>query len=74
MTMQGDCVPATVMRLSTAFTLPEQELMTLADTKPSASAMICPAKTVSPFATTAFAGLPMCWFNAKTNSPFGRYV
>ena len=58
-----------VRRFSTAFTVPEQDEMTLAETKPSASAMHWPTSTGSPFFTMALAGLPMCWARGKTISP-----
>lgn len=51
---------------------PEQELMMCADTKPSASAILCPTSTASPFLTMGFAGFPMCCCTGKTISPLGR--
>ena len=58
-----------VRRFSTAFTVPEQDEMTLAETKPSAAPMIWPTSTGSPFLTMALAGLPMCCARGKTISP-----
>ena len=60
MTMHCAITPALVILASIAFTLPEQEEMILAETKPSALAMICPARTGSFFFTTGMAGFPMC--------------
>ena len=73
-TMERSVVPSTFSRFSIAFTVPETELIMLADTKPSASAMICPASTLSPFWTSGFAGFPICWFRWKTRSPLGSQV
>ncbi len=72
MTMQVALPPDMVWRSSIAFTVPEQELTIFAETKPSASAINCPASTASPFFTMGFAGLPMCWFTGNTRSPEGR--
>ena len=44
----------------TAVTFPEMLACTAADTKPPGSPIICPARTVSPSFTRAFAGDPVC--------------
>ena len=63
MTMQGSILPATVILGSMAFTLPETDENIGADTNASESAIFCPARTESPFATTGEHGAPICWDN-----------
>ena len=70
--MQSARAPISVRRFSMPFTVPEQELMMWAETKPSASAMRWPTSTASPFFTMGLAGLPMCWESGNTISPVGR--
>ena len=53
---------------SIPFTVPDTEENTGAETKPPASAIICPSSTRSPFFTMHFAGAPMCWDSRKVSS------
>ena len=47
-------------------------LQIAAEMNPSGCASVCPTVTVSPTATTGFAGAPICWESGYTASPVGR--
>ncbi|MPN14519.1 hypothetical protein SDC9_161846 [bioreactor metagenome] len=49
---------------STEETVPETGEWMFAEMKPEAFAINCPARTLSPFATTGSAGAPKCWLSA----------
>ena len=59
--MQVWGLPARSLRGPMDLTVPETEEWMNADTKPPGSATTWPTFTLSPTATTGFAGAPMCW-------------
>ena len=71
MTIQSTLLPVGLKCFSSAFTVPDTDAYTGADTKPPASAIFWPFNTWSPFFTAAMAGAPMCWDSGYTRSPCG---
>jgi phospholipid/cholesterol/gamma-HCH transport system ATP-binding protein len=71
-TTASTILPDTVNRFSINLTVPDTELMMSAEINPDASPSFWPTSTLSPLATTGFAGAPICWDIGNTRSPFGK--
>ena len=70
--MEFTISPVGTLLGSIFLTVPDTDAWIGADTKPPASAIFCPFKTVSPTATIGVAGAPICCDNGYTSSPLGN--